>query len=129
MNECPCEKIIATIPKLNFSYRDVNEHQYRELAAQVAGIASVLSPPNSVRLVTTPTNLVRASHENRERSEAKNFGGRADVARGSNSSTKIVVGSARSIMASLFGDGKLPCPPTSKPEAQTFLKNVKVRTN
>jgi superfamily II DNA/RNA helicase len=94
----------------------------RELAAQVASIATALAPPNSVRLVTTPTNLVRDSYEEREKSLSK-FGGRNDINL-ERSGTKIIVGSAKSIMLSLFGDSKL-IPPTSKPEAKRFLSNVK----
>jgi len=98
----------------------------RELAAQVAGIATALSPPNSVRLVTTPTNLLRSTYEDRERSESKH-GGRSDniVGNSQGSTTKIIVGSAKSIHTSLFGDKKLPAPPTSKPESKRFVQSVK----
>jgi superfamily II DNA/RNA helicase len=98
----------------------------RELAAQVAGVASVLSPPNSVRLVTTPTNLIRETYESKEKSESE-FGGRFDsvIGSGQGGGTKIIVGSAKSILISLFGDSKMPAPPTSKPEAKAFLKGVK----
>ena len=94
----------------------------RELAAQVASVATALAPPNSVRLVTTPTNLVRDSYEAREKSLSK-FGGRDDNNL-ERSGTKLIVGSAKSIVLSLFGDSKL-IPPTSKPEAKRFLNNVK----
>jgi hypothetical protein len=91
----------------------------RELAAQVAGVASILAPPNTVRLVTTPTNLVRDSYEYKEKSQG------TDHTTNNNTNFKIIVASAKSIMISLFGDGtKMPAPPTSKPEAQTFLQNV-----
>ena len=94
----------------------------RELAAQVAGVATALAPPGSVRLVTTPTNLVRQTFQNKERSESKH-GGRFDF--GDQGGTKLIVGSAKSIMISLFGDSKkMPAPPTSKPEAQKFLRSV-----
>jgi hypothetical protein len=96
----------------------------RELAAQVAGVATCLAPPGSVRLVTTPTNLVRGDYEEKEKSEA-DFGGRFDnVSGGGLQGTKIIVGSAKSIFLSLYGDSKL-YPPTSKPEARNFLSNVK----
>uniref|UniRef100_A0A7S3QIU8 ATP-dependent RNA helicase n=1 Tax=Chaetoceros debilis TaxID=122233 RepID=A0A7S3QIU8_9STRA len=94
----------------------------RELAAQVAGIATVLSPPNSVRLVTTPTNLLRDSWADKERSEGEN-GGRFDHNFGGRQGTKIIVGSSKSILLSLFGDSKLH-PPTSKPEAKKFLSST-----
>jgi hypothetical protein len=94
----------------------------RELAAQVAGVATCLAPPGSVRLITNPTNLVRDSYEEGEKSEG-DFGGRLDNVLGGRKGTKIIVGSAKSIMLSLFGDSKLH-PPTSKPEAKKFLSNV-----
>ena len=94
----------------------------RELAAQVAGIASVLAPPGSVRLVSNPTNLVRDNYEDRERSEG-DYGGRFDNVVGGRKGTKIIVGSAKSIMLSLFGSSKL-IPPTSKPEAKKFMADV-----
>mmetsp|Transcript_3533 Transcript_3533/g.5115 ORF Transcript_3533/g.5115 Transcript_3533/m.5115 type:complete len:382 (-) Transcript_3533:1133-2278(-) len=98
----------------------------RELAAQVAGVARALSPPNSVRLVTTPTNLVRPSYEEKERSES-DFGGRFDsIGTSQHAGKKVIVGSAKSILTSLFGDSKMPAPPTSKPEAKAFLRSVEV---
>jgi hypothetical protein len=96
------------------------------LAAQVAGVATVLSPPNSVRLITSPSNLVRETFEAREKSET-DYGGRKDLVTGDTGCTKIIVGSAKSISTSLFGDKKVAAPPTSKPEAKMFLNNVKVR--
>lgn len=90
----------------------------------MAGIASVLAPPNSVRLITTPSNLVRMSFEDKEKSEEK-YGGRKNTMT-QNEGTKLIVGSAKSIMTSLFGDSKMPSPPTTKPEAKMFLANVKV---
>ena len=94
----------------------------RELAAQVAGVATCLAPPGSVRLVTTPTNLVRDGYEDREKSEG-DYGGRLDNVFGGRKGTKLIVGSSKSVMLSLFGDSKLH-PPTSKPEAKKFLSNV-----
>jgi superfamily II DNA/RNA helicase len=94
----------------------------RELAAQVAGVATCLAPPGSVRLITTPTNLVRDTYEDGEKSEGE-FGGRLDNVLGGRKGTKIIVGSAKSVLLSLFGDSKLH-PPTSKPEAKKFMSNV-----
>jgi len=94
----------------------------RELAAQVAGVATCLAPPGSVRLITTPTNLVRDAYENRERSHGEH-GGRLDNVVNSRKGTKIIIGSAKTVMLSLFGDEKL-IPPTSKPEAKKFLSSI-----
>jgi len=94
----------------------------RELAAQVAGVATCLAPPGSVRLITTPTNLVRDSYENKEKSEGDN-GGRLDNVISGRKGTKLIIGSAKSVMLSLFGDDKLH-PPTSKPEAKKFLSGI-----
>eukprot|EP00557_Chaetoceros_sp_GSL56_P004450 CAMPEP_0176500142 /NCGR_PEP_ID=MMETSP0200_2-20121128/13355_1 /TAXON_ID=947934 /ORGANISM="Chaetoceros sp., Strain GSL56" /LENGTH=613 /DNA_ID=CAMNT_0017898713 /DNA_START=40 /DNA_END=1878 /DNA_ORIENTATION=+ len=94
----------------------------RELAAQVAGVATCLAPPGSVRLVTMPTNLVRECYEAKEKSQGE-YGGRFDNVLGGTQGMKIIVGSAKSIYLSLFGDSKL-YPPTSKPEAKNFLSNV-----
>ena len=104
----------------------------RELAAQVAGIASVLAPPNSVRLITTPTNLVQESFASKERGES-DFGGRIESSSSSSVAAvgteqikaRLIVGSAKSIYKSLFGDASMPAPPTSKPEAKAFLKGVR----
>lgn len=95
----------------------------RELAAQVAGIATVLAPPGSVRLVTKPTNLMRTSQAWKERGELE-YGGRlADESAPSYSTPRLFIGSAKAIMHSLYGDGRMPASPTSKPEAMQFLKN------
>lgn len=91
----------------------------RELAAQVAGIATVLAPPGSVRLISHATNLM--SNGIKERGEGE-FGGRMESS--SNTSPKLYIGSAKSIMHSLYGDGVMPASPTTKPEAQYFLKNT-----
>ena len=90
----------------------------RELAAQVAGVATVLAPPNAVRLVTRPTNLM--SDGQKDRGEMPG-GGRYE----SDSSPRLFIGSAKAIMQSLYGDGKMPASPTSKPEAMAFLQNVR----
>ena len=96
----------------------------RELAAQVAGVATVLAPPGSVRLISHPTNLL--GHGAAERGEAR-FGGRPtdDTHIDENAPPRIIVGSAKAIMTSLFGNKKMPAPPTSKPEAKAFLGSVR----
>jgi hypothetical protein len=93
----------------------------RELAAQVAGIATVLSPPGTVRLVSHATNLL--SDGLKERGELP-YGGRIDDGP-SRTSPRLFVGSAKSIMHSLYGDGVMPASPTSKPEAMFFLRNIR----
>ena len=98
----------------------------RELAAQVAGVATVLAPPGTVRLISQPTNLLRAGNANKERGEDE-FGGRKsdlDTSSYGKAQPRILVGSAKAIMTSLFGNSKMPAPPTSKPEAKKFLENV-----
>jgi len=37
---------------------------------------------------------------------------------------RLFIGSAKAIMVSIFGDGELPAPPTTRPEGQFFLSNV-----
>ena len=86
----------------------------RELAAQVAGVAAVLAPPGTVRLITRPSNLM-----GRLRQE--------DATLDPNSrdrSPRIFVGSAKAIYQSLYGDGKMPASPTTKPEAMFLLQNT-----
>jgi len=96
----------------------------RELAAQVAGVATVLAPPNSVRLIPHPTNVVRGSAEGKERSEGE-YGGRFDFdGEDGSGGLKLIVGSAKTVMLSLFGDDTLAGSPTSKPEAKMFMKGV-----
>ena len=98
----------------------------RELAAQVAGVATVLAPPGTVRLISQPTNLLRAGNANKERGEDQ-FGGRksdVDTSSYGKAQPRILVGSAKAIMTSFFGNSKMPAPPTSKPEAKKFLENV-----
>ena len=90
----------------------------RELAAQVAGIASVLAPPGTVRLVAKPTNLMSDGMKDRGEGE---FGGRVM----GNGKPMIFVGSAKAVMHSLYGDGKMPASPTPKPEAMAFLQSVR----
>jgi superfamily II DNA/RNA helicase len=93
----------------------------RELAAQVAGIASVLAPPGTVRMVSRPTNLM--SDGLRDQGEEA-FGGRLDKGDG-RTKARLFVGSAKAIMHSLYGDGKMPASPTRKPEAMKMLQNTR----
>jgi superfamily II DNA/RNA helicase len=86
----------------------------RELAAQVAGIATVLAPPGTVRLVSRPSNL--CGRLKQERGDVY-----TDL---TNVQPRIYVGSATAIQQSLYGDGKMPAPPTSKPEAMWVLQNT-----
>ena len=93
----------------------------RELAAQVAGIAQVLAPPGTVRLIFRPTNLM--GDPLKEHGEEAN-GGLVDRST-SRATPRLYVGSAKAIMTSLYGDEKMPASPTSKPEAMFFLRNVR----
>lgn len=93
----------------------------RELAAQVAGIAQVLAPPGTVRLIFRPTNLM--GDPLKEHGEEAN-GGLLDRST-SRATPRLYVGSAKAIMTSLYGDEKMPASPTSKPEAMFFLRNVR----
>jgi hypothetical protein len=93
----------------------------RELAAQVAGIATVLAPPGTVRMVSHATNLM--SDGLKDRGEEEN-GGRLDRGHG-RVQTRLYVGSAKAVMHSLYGDGKMPASPTTKPEAMNLIRNVR----
>ncbi len=93
----------------------------RELAAQVAGVAMVLAPPGTVRMVSRPTNLM--SDGLKDRGE-ETFGGRLDKGDG-RTKPRLFIGSAKAIMHSLYGDGKMPASPTTKPEATQMLKNIR----
>lgn len=101
----------------------------RELASQVAGVASALAPPGSVRLVTSPTNLMSEARYWKERR-----GDRVDdpdileaetQSRGRGSPPRLFVGSAKAIMTSLYGDGKMPASPTRKPAAKDLLSRTR----
>lgn len=92
----------------------------RELAAQVAGIATVLAPPGTVRFISHATNLMSSGIKERGEGE---FGGRYEED-GQRNSPRLYIGSAKSILHSLYGDGIMPASPTTKPEAQYFLKNT-----
>ncbi len=101
----------------------------RELASQVAGVASALAPPGSVRLVTKPTNLMSEGRYWKERR-----GDRVDdpeileaetQSRGRGSPPRLFIGSAKAIMTSLYGDGKMPASPTRKPAAKELLSRTR----
>jgi hypothetical protein len=94
----------------------------RELAAQVAGIATVLAPPGTVRMVSHATNLM--SDGMKDRGEEEN-GGRLDRGGNGRVQTRLYVGSAKAVMHSLYGDGKMPASPTTKPEAMNLIRNVR----
>jgi hypothetical protein len=86
----------------------------RELAAQVAGVASTLAPPGRVRLISHPSNLMTdGSKETSQRSSA------------SGRPASIIVGSAKAIVSSLYGNEDYPASPTPKPLALQLLKNVR----
>ena len=91
----------------------------------MAGIASVLAPPGLVRLVSHPTNLL--SDMTKDRGEQQ-YGGRlVDESIGRNTVPKLFVGSAKSILYSLYGDGgdRFPASPTPKPVAMTLLQKTR----
>jgi superfamily II DNA/RNA helicase len=94
----------------------------RELATQVAGIAQALSPPGTVRLIFRPTNLM--GDPLKEHGEEP-LGGLLDRRSTRATTPRLYVGSAKAIMTSLYGDGKMPASPTTKPEAVYFLQNVR----
>ena len=79
----------------------------RELAAQVAGVASALLPKDQVRLVSKPTNLMD--------------GGEGERLRGK----RVIIGSAKALLTSLYGDGKMPASPTPKPLTSKFIKSIR----
>jgi superfamily II DNA/RNA helicase len=93
----------------------------RELAAQVAGVATVLAPPGSVRMVSRATNLMNDGL--RDRGE-EHEGGILDNGEG-RKPPRLFIGSAKAIMHSLYGDGKMPASPTRKPKAQHLLTNTR----
>ena len=105
----------------------------RELAAQVAGVASVLAPPGMVRLVPRPMDLMNGwNYDRGEEYEYLESLGEEDNHEeegGNNTKRKyqprILVGSAKAISTSLFGDTKMPGTPTSKPEGKQLLSSVR----
>jgi len=101
----------------------------RELAAQVAGVASALAPPGSVRLLSRPANLMGDDLKERGELDTGGYGledGDEDgTTRQQRHPAQIFVGSAKAVMHSLYGDGRMPAPPTPKPLAMAFLKRVR----
>ena len=101
----------------------------RELASQVAGVASALAPPGSVRLVTNPTNLMSEGRYWKERRgdrvDDPEFLAEETQSRGRGSPPRLFVGSAKAIMGSLYGDGKMPASPTRKPAAKELLSRTR----
>lgn len=104
----------------------------RELAAQVAGVASVLAPPGSVRLITQPSNLLTVGKDQKvffkDEDDIQLSGGivqRTNAYGGTSPTPRIFIGSARAIYTSLYGDGKMPAAPTPKPLAVHFVKSIK----
>ena len=103
----------------------------RELAAQVAGIASVLAPKGMVKLVPRPMNLMSLWKAEVDRGEEYEYFANEGNYEELNSSSgrtykpRILVGSAKSISLSLFGNKKMPVSPTSKPEGKSLLSNTR----
>lgn len=102
----------------------------RELAAQIAGVASVLAPPGTVRLVSHPTNLASDQQYWKERKGGTSATHDDEISQAESyhlgrTSPRIFVGSAKSILHSLYGDGKMPASPTRKPAAQLMLKQTR----
>lgn len=103
----------------------------RELAAQVAGIASVLAPKGMVKLVTRPSDLMNLWKAEADRGEEYEYYANQGTdeepttSSGRTYKPRILVGSAKSISLSLFGDKKMPAPPTSKPEGKSLLSNTR----
>jgi len=82
----------------------------------------VLSPPGTVRMVSRPTNLMSDGLKDRGELE---YGGRLVDTDGGRTTPRLFIGSAKSIMASLYGDGKMPASPTTKPEAKYLMQNTR----
>jgi len=108
----------------------------RELAAQVAGVASVLAPNGMVRLVARPMDIMSCWKENEidageeyEYMESQGGVGTAEDGgegkREKKYKPRILIGSAKSISISLFGDKKMPGTPTNKPQGKELLSNTR----
>ncbi|KAL7462990.1 hypothetical protein ACHAXS_003362 [Conticribra weissflogii] len=105
----------------------------RELAAQVAGVATVLAPPGMVALIPRPMNLMScwkdasdpgANFEyEQENDDDEDYEGSSDKER--RYIPRLLIGRAKAISTSLFGDGKMPGPPTTKPEGKRLLRSVR----
>lgn len=135
------------LPITESLWREVNENQVdpneiengialillptRELAAQVAGVATVLAPKGMVRLVPQPMDLMKKGkidagadfvyyEEHGEEAVENKASGSTETY-----SPRILVGSAKSISISLFGDGKMPGSPTRKPDGKRLLSSVR----
>ena len=76
-----------------------------------------------MRLVTRPSNLLSIAAARKERGTNDNDDDDDNDAVPT-SNLRLIVASAKTIQHSLYGDGKMPAPPTSKPEAQHFLRHV-----
>ena len=102
----------------------------RELAAQVAGVASALAPPGSVRLISHPTDLMSEARYWKERrgsrtTDAIDLFAEEDLRSGRSSPPRLFIGSAKSILHSLYGDGRMPASPTRKPLAKEMLSKTR----
>ena len=108
----------------------------RELAAQVAGVATVLAPPGMVRLVPRPMDIMSLWKDEVDRGEEVEYlervgeedneeEGDSIEAMGKKYQPRILVGSAKSISISLFGNNKLPGTPTNKPQGKQLLSNTR----
>lgn len=105
----------------------------RELAAQVAGVATVLAPPGMVALVPRPMDLMSCWKNTRDPAvdfEYEQENDDAEENEGINDKEskympRILIGSAKSISISFFGDGKMPGTPTTKPEGKRLLGAVR----
>ena len=93
----------------------------RELAAQVAGVAIALAPPGSVRMVSRASNLMNDGLKDKGEEKQGGILDRED----SRTTPRLFIGSAKAIMHSLYGDGKMPASPTRKPAAMNLLKNTR----
>jgi len=113
----------------------------RELAAQVAGVASVLAPNGMVHLISRPMDIMSCwkdsevdageEYEYME-SQGGNSGVGTDNGEEANEGKRerrykprILIGSAKSISISLFGDKKMPGTPTNKPQGKELLSNTR----
>lgn len=106
----------------------------RELAAQMAGVASTLAPPGMVHLVTHPMDLMAFWKKEVDRGEEyeyqrKNKDARHAHGSGTEASKKykprMIVGSAKAINVSLFGNKSLPGTPTPKPKGKALLGSTR----